>query len=341
MEKITFNPILVTKKLLSSLDERPKSVLKERFGLASNKFRTLDSIGRDYGITRERVRQIESFALDKIRKSKEFFELQNIFDEIKANIEGYGGLVQEEDFSLVFSKRKDHGPYIFFLMTVNPGLFRIKEDKDFYCSWTTDLERANDIRNIFKKLHNEMDDETLYSEKEILSLLDKYLKTVLQDSLGEKVLSFLIKVSRVLSPNDLGEWGLVSSPYIKPKGMRDYAFLVIRRHGSPMHFSEIASAITELFNRPAHVQTVHNEAIKDDRFVLVGRGLYALKEWGYEGGIVRNVIEKILNGKDALSKEDIVKKVLKERYVKENTILVNLQNRKFFKKDTQGRYTLV
>jgi DNA-directed RNA polymerase delta subunit len=123
--------------------------------------------------------------------------------------------------------------------------------------------------------------------------------------------------------------------------MRDYAFLVMRRHGSPMHFSEVAKAINSHFDRPSHMQTVHNELIKDDRFVLVGRGLYALKEWGYEGGIVRTVIQKILEKDGALTKEEIIKRVLKERYVKENTILVNLQNSKYFAKDGQGNYTLL
>jgi hypothetical protein len=115
----------------------------------------------------------------------------------------------------------------------------------------------------------------------------------------------------------------------------------MRKHGSPMHFSEAAGAIQKLFSKPAHIQTVHNELIKDNRFVLVGRGLYALKEWGYEGGVVRSVIEKVLNKNGPLSKEEIIKRVLKERHVKENTILVNLQNKNFFTKDEQGNYTLI
>ena len=120
--------------------------------------------------------------------------------------------------------------------------------------------------------------------------------------------------------------------------MRDYAFLVIRKHGSPIHFKEVAKAISTYFNKKAHVATTHNELIKDPRFVLVGRGLYALAEWGYMSGVVKDVIKKILEKEGPLSKEKIVDKVLKERYVKENTILVNLQNPKYFKKDKEHRY---
>ena len=125
------------------------------------------------------------------------------------------------------------------------------------------------------------------------------------------------------------------------KGMRDYAFLVIRRHGSPIHFREVAKTITELFGKKAHVATTHNELIKDPRFVLVGRGLYALSEWGYMSGVVRDVIRKILEKHGPLTKEEIIDKVLKERYVKENTIVVNLQNQKYFTKDKESRYSSV
>ena len=95
-----------------------------------------------------------------------------------------------------------------------------------------------------------------------------------------------------------------------------------------------------MFSKKAHIATTHNELIKDPRFVLVGRGLYALSEWGYINGIVKDVITKILDKSGPLSKKEIVEKVMKERYVKENTILVNLQNSKNFKKEKDGKYSL-
>ena len=120
--------------------------------------------------------------------------------------------------------------------------------------------------------------------------------------------------------------------------MRDYAFLVIRKHGSPIHFREVAKQITTMFNKKAHVATTHNELIKDPRFVLVGRGLYALAEWGYTPGVVRDVIRTVLEKNGPLSKEEVIDKVMKERYVKENTIVVNLQNPKYFRRDKDGKY---
>ena len=107
-----------------------------------------------------------------------------------------------------------------------------------------------------------------------------------------------------------------------------------------MHFGEVAKKISSYFDKSANSATVHNELIKDGRFVLVGRGLYALSDWGYKYGTVRDIIKYIIKSEGPSSKEDIVKKVLKERYVKENTILVNLQNRDYFKRSKEGKYLI-
>jgi DNA-directed RNA polymerase delta subunit len=138
--------------------------------------------------------------------------------------------------------------------------------------------------------------------------------------------------------NPLGEWGRNTAPGIRVKNIRDHAYLALKRHGSPMHFREVAKAIEKLFGKKAHEATTHNELIKDDRFVLVGRGIYALKEWGYRTGPVVEIIKHILKDSGPLAKEEIMKRVAKERYVKPNTIVVNLQNSAFIK--TGGKYAL-
>ncbi len=341
MNKINFTPNLITKKLLSPLSERPRKVLEERFGLVSAQPRTLEAIGRDYGITRERVRQIEAFALNKLKQADAFSRFAEIFDELKSHIDQRGGLVQERDFLSSMSKREQDQRHFLFLLVVGDPFERLKEDDDFHHSWTTDAKKAEVIKEALGRLHKEIDENRLFSEKEILAMLDKHMRDVFKEKAEDEILLSLLKVSRIVASNALGEWGVSYSPFVRPRGMRDYAFLVMRRHGSPMHFSEVAHSIGDYFNRPAHIQTVHNELIKDDRFVLVGRGLYALKEWGYDGGLVRDVIRKILSAQGPLSKDEIIKKVLKERYVKENTILVNLQNRNHFKRDSEGDYALL
>jgi len=343
MEKRNFNynPVSISKKLLSSLDKRPADILVKRFGLASFSPKTLESIGKEYGITRERVRQIEVFALNKIRQSDNFKQLGDVFGVLGSLIKERGGVVQEEDFLSSQCKQGDHKACLRFLLTASGEIEKFKEDESFHRCWAVDARIVKKVKAALSALHNEIGQERLLSKKELLGLFGEYLKKHCKEKVSEDTLPSLIKVSKQVASNAMGEWGFAASPFVNPKGMRDCGFLVMRKHGSPMHFSEVAGAIKECFERPAHVQTVHNELIKDARFVLVGRGLYALKEWGYESGIVRNVVQNILKKNGPLLKEDILKKVMKERYVKENTILVNLQNRNFFKKDEEGKYMLI
>jgi DNA-directed RNA polymerase delta subunit len=144
-----------------------------------------------------------------------------------------------------------------------------------------------------------------------------------------------------LGKNQMGEWGKRTSPNIKTRGIKDFAYLVVRKQGRPMHFRDVAKEIFVEFKRKAHVATCHNELIRDKRFVLVGRGIYGLREWGHTGGIVRDVIIEVMTKKGTpMSKNEIIDLVKKERIVKDNTVLVNLQNPKYFSKTSDGKYTV-
>ena len=156
------------------------------------------------------------------------------------------------------------------------------------------------------------------------------------------LLESYLSISKLIKQNPYGEFGLVSWPTIRPRGVKDKAYAVMARAAKPMHFRDVAAAISKSgwSNRRAHPQTVHNELIKDPRFVLVGRGLYALSEWGYTPGTVSDVIASVLKAaKRPLSKDEVSKRVLDARMVKPNTVFLNLQNRDLFRK-TPGGYTL-
>ena len=340
-EKITtsFKPKEVNRRLLSVLNKRGQDVITSRYGLGTKSQKlTLDAIGKKYGITRERVRQIENHSLTTIRKSKIYKDSDVVFAELKEIIIGLGGIVSEKDLLSHFSKEVNVQNQIHFLLVVGEGFKREKEDDEFKHHWHVDEALANKIKGSLKKLYSKLSDDELVFESDIIdSFLDE-VKDLNDKYKNEEVIKRWLSLSQKIGKNPLGEWGKSSSPNVNAKGMRDYAFLVIRKHGSPIHFKEVAKAINTYFNKKAHVATTHNELIKDPRFVLVGRGLYALAEWGYMSGVVKDVIKKILDKEGPLTKEKIVDKVLKERYVKENTILVNLQNAKHFRKDKENRY---
>ena len=339
--ELTFKPKQTVKKLLNSLPARAQDVIVGRFGLNStNEDMTLESIGKKYGITRERVRQIENYAINHIRKSEIYKSEASSFEELKSVIKNMGAIISEEDLFDALSEDIATRKCLHFMLVIGDEFNKIKEDAEFRHRWHIDKNLAEKIHEALKSLYEKLGDDEIIPESEMVSSFLDHLKDVSEDYKKDEILTRWLSISKNISKNPLGEWGKTKSSNIKTKGVRDYAYLILRKHGSPIHFREVAKLIGEVFNKKAHTATTHNELIKDPRFVLVGRGLYALKEWGYQNGIVKDVIKEILSKKGPLSKEQIIEQVLKERYVKENTILVNLQNSKFFKKNKQGLYTV-
>ena len=338
---ISFKPKQIVKRLLSSLPDRAREVITFRYGLGTDTRRmTLDAIGKKYGITRERVRQIENYALGMVRKSDEYKLEKAVFAELETLLHALGGIVVEDDFLGHVSKDKSLQNHIHFLLVIGEPFKKRKEDDDFNHRWHVNEELASQVETALRKLYANLNTQDLLPESEMVSKFLQHLEGVSERYKNQEIMKRWLKLSKAIGVNALGDWGASNSSNIKTKGMRDYAFLVIRKHGSPIHFRDVAKQIMVMFKKKAHVATTHNELIKDPRFVLVGRGLYALAEWGYAPGIVRDVIRLVIEKNGPMTKDEIVAKVMKERYVKENTIAVNLQNPKYFKKDREGKYSV-
>lgn len=342
MNTITFNPKQTTKRLLAVLPERARDVIVSRYGLDKDSRKmTLEAIGKRYGITRERVRQIENYAIHSIKRSENFIKEKAIFSELHVLLNKLGGIISEEDLLRHISKEKSFQNHFHLLLVLGDPFKKEKEDAHFKHRWHISDDLAGKVHDALKKLYKNLTDKDLLSELDIIASFLSHVEDISDDYKKDNaVVKRWLALSKVIGKNPLGEWGLTSSPNIRAKGMRDYAFLVIRKHGSPIHFREVAKSIEKLFDKKAHVATTHNELIKDTRFVLVGRGLYALAEWGYMSGVVKDVIRKVLESNGPLNREQIIDKVLKERYVKENTIIVNLQNPKHFKRSKEGFYAV-
>ncbi len=339
---ITFKPKQVSKKLLAVLSDRARDVLEKRYGLGKdNEVSTLEAIGQSYGITRERVRQIENYGIQSIQKADVYQEFQAVFDELHEIIETLGGGVIAEHMLLdELSDDPATRNHIYFLLVLGDPFKRSKENPNYSHRWHTDKKIADTVEGALKTVHKSLDRDDLVSESEILERFRNELIDI-ADRHDETILKRWLLISKDIAKNPLGEWGHASSPNVRAKGIRDYAYLAVKRHGSPMHFREVSEAIKELFDREAHTATCHNELIKDERFVLVGRGLYALTEWGYSAGVVKDVLMDILKTHGPLTREEIIDKVRKERYVKDNTIVVNLQDAAIFKRLSNGSYILV
>lgn len=319
--------------LVKSIPVRNKDVVSRRFGLKNGKKETLESIGKSYGITRERVRQIEEFAVNQLRKFSDGNQDVEKYVALAKNIIGGNGVMKERDLFKAFSGSEADSAVnssLVFVLSLSRDLIRLGENDDFHAFWAVSSAALADFKNL---------------ASECVSFLEKSGKPVSENDftpLAGKPNAFL-SISKAVGKNIFHEVGLVSWPEVRPKGVRDKAYLVLKKDNAPKHFGEIAKLInTSGFNgKKANTQTVHNELIKDDRFILVGRGTYALSEWGYKAGTVKDVLVDLLKSSlKPIPKAALVSKVLDSRMVKENTILLNLQDSKIFIKNENGTYSL-
>ncbi len=341
MATSNIKPKQITKKILSVLQDRAHDVIVSRFGLnATAEPRTLEAIGQKYGITRERVRQIENAALAAIRKSDIYSAEKESFNELKELISSLGAVVAEDELLSHFAKDSEMKNHYHFFLVLGDDFKKLPEDDAFHARWSVDESISETVHNALKELYSSLNSSELVPESEIIGRFLDNLKGLSDRYRNEEVARRWLNISKAIKPNPLNEWGMADSPNVKTRGIKDYAYLIMRKHGSPMHFREVAKGIEATFGKKTHVATTHNELIKDPRFILVGRGTYGLAEWGYKPGVVREVIKEIIKKNGPMTKEDVIDRVLKERFLKKNTILVNLQNPKYFKKNKQGLYTI-
>jgi len=171
-------------------------------------------------------------------------------------------------------------------------------------------------------------------------LRDEFLKDKPHVVNQHKALFSILKASRKIEQNKFGHWGAHKWREVKPKTINDKIYLILKNRGKPMHFTEIADEINRIGfdNKKANAATAHNELILDSKYVLVGRGLYGLKEWGYKQGTVADVIEEILSQSDEpLSRDAIIERVLDRRIVKKATIVLALMDKSRFSR-VNGKY---
>jgi hypothetical protein len=335
-------PVLATETIvqdiLASIErEREREIISRRYGLFDRK-ETLEQIGELLGITRERVRQLEKSVMTKLRGTAA--TLPHMTEVEAALLEALAAAGQTARIttlgaSLTAENTRTDQSRLAFLTELAPNVSAISEDDNFYqAAGTTSTPDIDAIK------------------KEVAQLVDTIAKagkpletkelTKQSGAQSDAYATALASISKQLATLN-GRWGLVKWPTVNPKNIRDKIYVILAENGKQMHFNEIAEAIkaSDFKRKDVTTQAIHNELIKDKRFVLIGRGIYALKEWGYKKGTVADIIADVL--KDAgepLHRDEIVKRVLKSRFVKETTILLNLQSKPQFKRVAKATYEL-
>ncbi len=319
--------------------EREREIISRRFGLFDRK-ETLEQIGELLGITRERVRQLEKAVITSLKVQASDSKLPQVVtaqDTFMALLKELGGVARVSNLSAKLSEENSRldQARISFLAQLCPKLVVIDENDHYYLSVA--IKGTQDEKAIKKRIEAIIDTVKALGKPSGIKEIAK--QASYDDATEAEALASASKSLATLN----GKWGLVKWPTVNPKNIRDKIYVILQQKGSHMHFNEIAKAIKESSFKRKEVttQAIHNELIKDKRFVLIGRGLYALKEWGYATGTVSDIIEKVLRkaGKP-LHRDEIVQEVLKSRYVKETTILLNLQSKSQFKRTAKATYDL-
>jgi len=328
------------------LTQKEKEIIIKRFSLSDEPKQTLEKIGQHFSVTRERIRQIEKIALNKLRRTIDNTRFSDI-SKLAHEILTCNGELLLEDLLISEILLKIHsgaavdGKIVKLVLAVNPdfnGSEKLNVFKPFWHLLSLSGKRIESLSNTVHAL--------LAKKKEVVEL--PVLIDEVQETLGaekvdnEKTLYSLLNIDVRLKVVDKNKVGLMSWRHINPKSIRDKSYIVLKKHGKPMHFVEIANAITNagFDKKVVTTQAVHNELIRDEMFVLVGRGLYGLKEWGYKRGTVADVIEDLLGKKSPLSKQEIINGVLKQRQVKKGTISLNLQKNSKFQRVGRAMYAL-
>jgi len=336
-----FSPYKVVKKAMADLKPNEIRVIAGRFGIDEDR-KTLSLIGKELNLSRERIRQIEKEGLRKLA-SKIVDRKNEYLESIIQSFKKSGGIAKHDSIATKFleenlksSKNEFNALHlIFFLM---PELKKIDKTRELEASWIITsiskeevLEVINGWVNHLQKVKKPTTIDVLVKEN---SSHEKYEMTFLSE---------LPHISKKLIRTENDFIGLADWPEVNPRNVRDKIYYILKKEGKPLHFEVIAKKINEeKFSKKKVVKaTVHNELIADDRFVLVGRGIYALSEWGYNPGTVRDIIKNILDiSKSPMKVDEIVSEVLKQRTVKKNTILINLQTKPDFKKVGRDSYAL-
>lgn len=345
-ELASAKPSKVVTTAINKLRDRERDVLIARYGInpSHTDKETLESIGKKLSVTRERVRQIENAALKKIAKKfssvlKPLWKIVDIYLTMHGNVADVDFLT--DHFKLNQSDNLELEKNALRLaLAAYAEVHPIKKHPDLKDGWLGDNVKQEDILQI-QKIAVDILTKTgePMAEAELVGQIVSQAKQI-----SSALIKGALRVGAKLGMDNKGRWGLVSWPLVVPRRIRDKVFIILEAAGKPLHFEEITKLIGQKFanDRKVLSRTVHNELISDDRFVLVGRGIYALKSWGYAPGVVSDVVKEVLiSAGKPMKIGDIVDEVLKRRQVKRNTIIANLQNRSLFTKVAKATYDLV
>ncbi len=329
--------------LLILLSPKEKHIIEDRYTLNNRPHATLEKIGQEFGVTRERIRQIEKNALKKLARNVGNTRLNAFNQYANTVIQKYEGVILEgklasEILSLVNDPKAVNVASLILSMELDPNLEKVPNTINYYPYFKLKTIEQQEIMNVCEQtisyLGNKNNPENADS---IVAALEKQTGK----KFSKQFILSCLELDRRIKIVKKGI-GLASWRNINPRTLSDKIHYILNEIQKPMHYVEISNRIAEAHfdQKVINVQAVHNELIRDNSFVLIGRGIYALRKWGYEDGTVSDVIAGILKEKGPIARDQIIAEVLKKRQVKRITILLNLKNKPIFERVGRDAYGL-
>lgn len=327
------------KRLLGLLSKKEKDVIERRFAIGYEQRETLDFIGKHYSVTRERIRQIEAVAIQKLLRISQDKSIRVLHD-LALRILANNGNAMFEDVLISEMLKHIENPSnvdinsLKFTLKVSKDIRKQEKNQFHRTFWHSNEITATGVKQVTKDIKS-----FLKKQKAVQSFED------INSALGTKYPEALIKSALNIDWNFLqveeAKWGLKEWRFINPRSIKDCIMIVLKEAGKPLHFSAIMEAISKDFPNRKRVtpQASHNELIRHDEFVLVGRGLYGLKEWGLAAGTVCDLIRMVLiENNGPMKRQDIIQSVLDKREVRLGTISLSLQKYPFFERVGRAVY---
>ncbi|QQR55149.1 hypothetical protein IPG41_01075 [Candidatus Peregrinibacteria bacterium] len=334
----------LVENLLVVLSEKEKFIIKSRFALNVPQKLTLEQIGQQFGVTRERVRQIEKTALRKLERNAQNTNIRILTEFAKALLQKEGGIAADSYFKEQLLKilpniTSEEIQELHLALSLDRDIHFEPNTLKNHPYWRTARFNDNSIATV-----GNISNKTLSKTSHILPIeqLAEKINENSENPLSINQITNIFRIIREYKITDQGI-GLYNWRHINPRTLKDKIIYILNREKRPLHFEKLTNLIREskFDQKRTNIQAVHNELIRNENFILIGRGIYALQEWGYKTGTVADVITEILADGVPRSREEITKAVLDQRHVKTITIYLNLKNKNQFARVGRDKYTLL
>ncbi len=329
------------------LPERERDIVKRRFGLGTEK-ETLQEIGNDFDLTRERVRQLQDKSLERILPKLERHPfVQQLSAEAREHL-GRTRIRREQTLLRAFADQHGLSPVtqnvVHFFLVSHKKLAHQPETNDLHGFWGDGMQRAKLAQHILKKLLVLFlrNPKKLWQSEEMLGLVEKELKRHLGVRATADELRDFLRILKPIGQSPADEFGILSHPRVGPSSLADKTAFVLDQAQKPLHFSEIHTALGKLatlegeflsqrWQKRYSTQSIQNLLIMGEEFVWTGMGTYALKGWGFRPGSILERMRDIVKRERQISRDKLCELLSKERRFSKITFEAYLRNKTYFK----------